>query len=63
MERILGTETIERTVLTKGTGEGDKELNQQRRDCFSRYADDGMVLRLPTPPPLDKFEHEVSVGK
>lgn len=62
MERILGTETIERTVLTKGRGEGDKELNQQRRDCFSRYADDGMVLP-PTPPPLDKFEHEVSVGK
>lgn len=44
-------------------GEGDKELNQQRRDCFSRYVDDGMVLRPPTPPPLDKFEHEVSVGK
>lgn len=38
MERILGTETIERTVLTKesvNTEEGDKELNQQRRDCFT----------------------------
>lgn len=47
-------------MLTKGTEEDDKELNQQRLDCFTKQGvhgwTDGMLLLSSTPPPLDKFE-------
>lgn len=54
-------------MLTKSTEEGDKELNQQRLDCFTKQGvhgwTDGMLLLPLTPPPLDKFEVLVLANK